>query len=811
MKKINKLYISLFLFVLSLGFILYCFLGDAPGFFKYLSIFLFGVLLALNIFLIMFKNVVKKSEFLEKKVEMWNSISYRVKKAGETSFNKMPLGIIVFNDQFIIEWANNYAKQIFSSELVERRFENLNPDIAKNLLRHLPEFSVSIYERVYHCTHLLRDHVIYLSDITNETNVINKYKQRTLAMGILNLDNLDLTMSTLDAQTKALQMSRLISILTNWSEEHNVCLKGYSEERYMLIMDYQTLEIIMKENFKVIDSVKDYCEKEGLRITVSIGIVCDDMSASDLLDQASEELDLALSRGGNQAIVKKDNEILYFGAKGEAFESRTPAYIRIKTEEFQDLISKYSKVYIMSHRYMDADAFGACLAASKIATSVNVQNRIVFDVDYVDATVKEISDTIKSTYPNINDLLVTPGEAYRNLGDDVLLILVDCQYQKLLIDEKVYKKAKNVAIVDHHRRNTEAINNYNFIYSQPSASSSVELLVEMLEFIDNAKYDISPIEATWMIMGILVDTNNFMFHTTHRTFNVLSMLQSYGAEMAKVQRYLRENVNEYTKKVEFLNNLEVVNGYGIVTCDEEIYERSFIAKVADNVITVSNIKAAFCIGKFSKNAVNISARSLDEENVQVIMEKLGGGGHYTIAATQMYNTTIEEAKQRLLEVLNSDAKEGDNTMKVILVRDVKGKGKTNDILNVPMGHANYLIRNGDAIEASPANIRQLEANALREKELAQKQLEDMQALKVKVNSMVVKVAVKVGASGKLFGSVSTKEVVEKFKEQNGIELDKRKIMLDTPIDALGTYKIPIQLHKDVTATITLYVIEEGAE
>ena len=799
--------ISVILFV-SISAIVAAFIFDVEWYLKFAPILICAVSLGLFISSIVFYKRVKQNAYQEQKLQLWNSISYRVKRAGETSFNEMPLGIILFNDEFVIDWANNYAKKIFESELVERELENLNSEFAALILKREPIFNITIYDKVYHCEHILRDHVLYLTDITKETEIINRYKERTLTLGILNLDNLDLTMSGIDAQEKALHMSRLIGLLTNWSEENNLCIKGYSEERYILIMDSKTLDNVIKKEFDILFAVKSYCEKEGLRITASIGIVCDDKNAVELMEDAEEQLELALSRGGNQAIVKRDGKTIYFGARSEAFEGRTPSNIRVRTEELIDLISKHKNVYILGHRYMDADSFGGCLVASKIALASGAKAKIIIDEEFIDATVKEIYSNMKYSYAGSINEFITSAAAIKEIKENDLLIIIDCQYQKLLMNDRLYKKAKHLAIIDHHRRNTEAIANYDFIYTQPSASSSVELLVEMLEFVDSEKYEITPDEATWMIMGIIVDTNSFMFHTTFRTFNVLSKLQRFGGEMGKVQKYLRENKEEYIKKVSILNNLEIIEGgYGIVTCDDGIYERAFIAKIADNVCTVGNVKASFCIGRFSKDGVSISARSLDEENVQVIMEKLGGGGHYTTAATQFYGISIEEAKVKLLEVLKQNITEGEKVMKIILIKDVKGKGKVNDILDIPMGHANHLMRSGQAIEATPDNLKKLEADKLKEKQQEEMHLKEMQELKEKIDSLNVKVSVKVGSNGKLFGQVSTKEVVEKFKEQNGIELDKRKILYDNQIDTLGTYKLPIQLHKEVIATITLYVVE----
>ena len=771
---------------------------------------LFSLLLGLLISNLSLYKQIRESAYQKQKLQLWNSISYRVKNAGETSFNEMPLGIILFNDDFVIEWANNYAKKIFSSELVERNFINLDKDFAEKINRRIPEFNISIYEKVYHCEHMLRDHVIYLNDITNETNVINKYKERTMALGILNLDNLDLSMSSIDAQEKALQMSHLIGILTSWCEEYNISIKGYTDERYMLIMDYKTLNKVMEKEFNVLANVKNYCDKEGLRITASIGVVCDDKSATELMKDAETQLDLALSRGGNQAIVRRDGETLFFGAKSEAMESRTPSYIRVKTAEVVDLINKYNNVYIMAHKYMDADAFGSCLAASKLVEVAGKKAKIIFDEEYIDATVKEIYGSIKSTYASCLENLIESEEAVKKIKEKDLLILVDCQYQKLLMSEKLYKKAKHIAIIDHHRRNPDAISDYESLYTLPSASSAVELIVEMLEFVEQDKYEITQDEAMWMIMGVVVDTNNFMFHTTYRTFNVLSRLQKFGADMSKAQKYLRENSEEYMKKIQFLNKLEITkDGYGIITCDDGIYERAFIAKIADNAISVASVKAAFCIGRYEKNAINVSARSLDEENVQVIMEKMGGGGHFGVAAAQFKDVTIDEVKQRLITILDANRTIEIATKKVILMKDVNGKGKVNDIIELPVENANFLIRNDQAVEATRENVKKYEIDRINAIEAQEKELKEKQELKERIERTSISIAAKVDSDGKLLKPVSMRKVIEEYNQENGIDLDYHKVVSEISINALGTYKIRIQLHNEVEATITVYVIEEA--
>ncbi|MDD3999448.1 MAG: DHH family phosphoesterase, partial [Bacilli bacterium] len=681
MKKRFRLKHSIILLLFIASFFgVYSFLNvNMPIVTRYISIFVFASCLTYLYIVRAEKQNNKRLEWLENRLNLWNSISYRVKKAGEISFSKLPVGIIVYNENKVIEWANNYAKEIFLSPLVERKIELLNSDLYTKI-RLLTEFDVMIYGKTYSCLVFPQDNILYLIDKTESKEIEKKYNTRMLALGILSLDNLDQALASLDAQERAMQISNIIGILGEWAELHQFYLRGYSEDQYLLIMDFSQLERLMDDNFRILEDIKVYCVREGLRITASIGIACQDISADSLFELAEQQLELAINRGGNQCAVLIADEVAYFGAKTTSIETRSPVYVRVKAETLADLILNSSKTYIISHKDMDADSFGSCLAAYKVAKSLNREAKIVFDPESIDETIANIYKVIQQEHVNMLDSLITPKKALDKFTDETLLIIVDTQYQNLLISEKILKKAKKVAIIDHHRRNNEAIKNYNFLYTQSSASSTVELIVEMFQFLET-DIEVTPIEATWMLMGVIVDTNNLMYRVSYRTFNVLSMLQKYGAEMPKVQRFLRENFDEYVKRMTILNNLEIIdNNYGIAICSDDIYPRAFLAKIADNIISVNNIKAAFSIGRIAENEIGISARSLDEINVQLLMEKFGGGGHFNNSAAQIKDTTIEDIRLELLEKLKKIDDGRMSIMKIILTKNVKGKGKEGDVI-----------------------------------------------------------------------------------------------------------------------------------
>lgn len=746
--------------------------------------------------------------WLEERIKIWDDIAYRVNVAGEEAFSQIPVAMILFSNNYKIEWANKYAKSIFMSPLVEKEIQFLNQDLLSNLQKRIEKFDLQLYGRYFACDVRYDYRIIYMFDKTKEVEIENKLKNQTLAIGIINIDNLNQALAGLDAQERAMHMSNIIGIISDWAENNDVYVRGYSEERFLLLTNYEHLQQLRSNQFKVIDDIKQYSNQENLKISLSIGIACVDIDMVQLVELAEQQLDLALSRGGDQCVVLIDKQVYYYGAKSNAVETRSNVSVRFNAQEIKDLIISSSQVYIMGHVDMDADAFGATLGLAKIVTSLGRTAKIIFDSNSLDSTVSLIYQQIQTQHTDILEYFISPREALQKVTNETLLIIVDCQNEQILLEPKIYAKAKKIAIIDHHRRSVDSLQKYDFIYTLPSASSTVELITELIEYMDE-EINISKSVATWMLLGIMVDTNNLIYRVSPQTYQVLARLNQYGADNAQAKAYLREDYEDYVKRTEALNNLEIVDGrYGIGLCEQGIYSRQFLAKTADAIVNFKDIEAGFAIGYIEEGVVGISARSLGSINVQVIMESLGGGGHFNNAAAQFTNATLEEVYDLLVENIKRVDKGEDQTMKVILIKDVKGKGKVDDVIDVPTGYANYLITSKQAIEATPDNLKQLENKLQKRQKEQEKLLQDMRNLKEIVEQKTITIAVKVGKEGKLFGSVSTKQIVEEFKAQHNIDLDKRKIIFDKDIDALGTYIIPIQLHKDVVAKLTVHVVEK---
>ena len=811
LQLISEIILLAYLVMMLVVFLLF---DHIPSALAYIMFTGFGAIFCVVIVSFITKRRLKKMTYLENRLGLWNSISYRVKNAGETAFNKMPVGIIVYNNSLEIEWANAYAKEAFRSQLVERNIHNVEPKLAGYLQSSTTSFNIVLYGKTYECSVIKESNVLYLRDISERIEYLSRYRNRTLAIGILHLDNLNSALGVLDAKERSSHITSLIGIITEWCEKYNICTLSYSDERYLLIFDYVILQEVIKENFDILDNIREYCNEQFIRITASIGIACSDLDADKLFEQASSQLRLALDRGGDQTAVSIDGETSYYGAKSIVLEGRTSIQIRVKAQELGDLIKRSDKVFIVGHTSMDADAFGGSLALYKMVKAYKKEVYIAIDEKKIDKTVETIYDSIKNEHTNSLAYFMSVKDAIKAITPNTLLLIVDCQFQNILIDERIYKKAKHVAVIDHHRSNANTIHNYDYLYIQSSASSSVELVVEMYDYLEEKEaeaLEISDIEATWMLIGIAVDTNNFAYRTSSRTFNVLAKLQTYGASTAAANRYLRDEYNDFIKHNTFLSNVDLINEhYAIVCCDDEIYTRAFIARIADDLVLVEGVKLAFCIGRISDDTISISARSLDESNAQVAMERLGGGGHFNNAAAQLVGVSIEEAKGRLVQVIDTLYQGDEENMKIILTKDVKGKGKAHDVIDVSSGYGNYLMREKQAIEATPDNLKKLEQDLAAEQIASDKKIAEARELKEKLDSISVSIKVKVGTQGKLYGSVTSKQICEELKAQYNIELGKHQVMLNKSdmINALGTYSVPIYLHKEVTATLTIYVVEK---
>jgi ribosomal protein L9 len=533
----------------------------------------------------------------------------------------------------------------------------------------------------------------------------------------------------------------------------------------------------------------------------------------DLGQIAQNAIDLATKRGGDQVVVNLEGEqIKFFGAKNNSLEKNTLVEARMQTISLKEQVENASNVLLMCHKFADTDAIGSMLAAFHMIKTSNVDAKMVFDPTLADATVKKIYGMLKAE-PQIADSFISLDEAFELLKPTTLLLITDTQSPSLLMFPDLYKKSKNVSIIDHHRPGEVGYQNPLTYYLDSSASSATELVSEMFMFY-NSGITMLPVEASIMLAGIIVDTNNFTQRSGARTFEAAATLKEYGADMIFVRKLLQEPLESEKFLNNAITNAEIYGGRFSIVCLKEtdnIPDRTTLAKISDQQLHIQGVEASFTIGRIDDITVGISARALgDSVNVQTIMEQMGGGGHFNSAATQRKNVSIQSLKDELTNIIRIEYIDGGSeVMKVILIQDVKSKGKKGEIIDVPNGYGNFLINNKQALAATVENLAKYEEEKEKERQIAENNRKLLLKFRDDIQGKKIVIKLKIGQGGKKFGSVTPKLVCDEFEAQTGIHLDKRKVELPAEINSIGIFTATVKLDTDIVAQFEIKV--EGQE
>jgi ribosomal protein L9 len=719
--------------------------------------------------------------------------------------------MIIYNEDMQISWANHAAKEIFSNVLIDRSLTMVHDELAKTIEKREGRFILSIYGKEYEIIHYPKNKCLYLFEVSERETVKRLLRDQQSVIGIISLDNFNEATQNLDFQIKTTLQGKFLGAMDAWCRKHRIYFVNLRPEKSVIHLTRKQLDLLIKEEFQILDTINDIANQNEVRVTLSMGIACHRVSMDRLGELAEEALKLALGRGGDQVVVNFENlPIKVFGGKSNAVEKRTKIVARVNSRAISEEIDKHSQVLIMPHKATDIDAMGASIGLLEMALAQKKKAMIVLNFDDIDATTQKVINMLNREYVKLMEYFIDPETALEEIGATTLLFIVDHHSPVQTIAPKLLEKTKNIIVVDHHRRIDNLLTDLTLLYLEPYASSSVELVIELIE-LSNHEIDIDPFEATIMLAGMMIDTNNFTYRTGVRTFEAAALLKSFGADPFKARLILRESLDHIKSKSNLVNQAEIINNHFAITQSpaDAITTRVQLAKTADDLLEIDNIIASFAIGNLGNDQIAISARSVDTFNVSVMMEQFGGGGHLNNAAAQVEKGNIEDIAKKIIKILETIYKE-ESSMKVILIKDVRGKGKKGDLIEVASGYGNYLLTSKQAIEASSANIKALEEERTKVEQLMEQEFNEATKLKDDIENHPIKLYVKIGETGKLFGAVSSKQIADEYKKVYNIDIDKRKIVLDANIHSLGAYKVPVKLHKDVTALIDLQVLEEKA-
>ncbi|MBD1379842.1 DHH family phosphoesterase [Metabacillus arenae] len=592
-----------------------------------------------------------------------STLSYRLKKVGEEALMEMPIGILLYNDNHYVEWTNPFMATCFDEDtLVGRSLYDLADSLIPLIKQEIDMETINLYERKFKVIIKREERLLYFFDVTEQIEIEKQYEDEQTVLAFIFLDNYDEITQGMDDQTRSTINSEVTSLLNKWATDYGIFLKRISSERFIGVLNENILTSLEKSKFSILDEVREKTTMQNVSLTLSIGIGAGIQSLAELGDFAQSSLDLALGRGGDQVAIKQPNgKVKFFGGKTNPMEKRTRVRARVISHALKEIISQSDKVLIMGHKYPDMDAIGAAIGILKVAQVNNKDGFIVLDPKEIDSSVKRLLDEVKQ-HSELWSRFITPEEAYEISTDDTLLVVVDTHKPSLVIDERLVNRLDHIVVIDHHRRGEDFIKDPLLVYMEPYASSTAELVTELLEY-QPKQLKMNMIEATSLLAGIIVDTKSFTLRTGSRTFDAASYLRGKGADTVLVQKFMKENIETYVKRAKLIQNAEMFkDGIAIAKSSDEgdFFEQVIIAQAADTLLTMNGVIASFVIARRSEDLVSISARSLGDINVQVIMEALDGGGHLSNAATQMQGITIlqteSQLKTAILEYLEGGTK-----------------------------------------------------------------------------------------------------------------------------------------------------------
>lgn len=591
-------------------------------------------------------------------------LAYKIRKGEQDAYLKMPIGMILYDTNENITWINPYLQKklqrqnvigIPLKELNERLYYQVKKQIQNQKENDIFTHVDKKYQVIVHPD--IR--MIYLTDITEYASIEEKYHEEQIVFGQIFLDNFSEVSQSLNDRRKSNLNNFVTNQLSSWAIHHNIFMKRVDDDRFIAFLNRKSLETLEKEKFDIMDKIRETTAKQNYPLTVSMGFSYPDKENSnitypEIASYAQANLDLALGRGGDQVVVRSQNEdARFYGGKSNPMEKRTRVRARMVSQALKDLMEEASEIIVMGHQFPDMDAIGGCLGIRRIAKMNQKKAWIVTNENQFSHDIHKLMDVIREQ-KDLREDIITPEEALEKLTPNTLVILVDVSRPVIAASPEVLEQANKIVVIDHHRRSQDFPKNPVLVYIEPYASSTGELITELFEYQNNYAESIQPIEATAMLGGIIVDTRNFTLRTGSRTFDAASYLKSVGADTILIQRLLKENVETYLLRSHLLNSLILLdNNIGIVQGEEDTpYPTVVAAQTADMMLSMENIDASFVVTKREDGRIGISGRSLGNKNVQRVMEKMGGGGHLSNAATQLSDTTIEEAVIQLKEVIS---------------------------------------------------------------------------------------------------------------------------------------------------------------
>lgn len=622
------------------------------------------------IYLIYYK-VITTYRSEEKWKEIVENLTLDIDAATQNILLELPFPLLIIKKDEGVVWYNSYFRNIckINRNILSMKITDLFKDMDINKINEIIENKGSLtYELDDKTYKIFSSYVesinnqdiimLYWLDITDYEIIKKNYTLEKPVIAYIQIDNYDEVIQSSSDSYRPLISAVIDRKINAWVKEIDAFILKYETDKYLIVFEKKHLAYIEDKRFNILDITRETQSGNKLPITLSIGVGVSRKSLTFVESQklSKSALDIALARGGDQAVVKKDEKIAYYGGKSQAVEKRTKVKARVKAHGIKELIENSEKVFIMGHQNPDVDCLGAALGIYRCSKLLEKDSFIIFN------KTNPLINTLYEELINENyeEVFINSEIARKNITSNTLLVIVDSHRKSYVEDNTLIDKSEKIIIIDHHRRGYDFIEESVLTYLEPYASSTCELVSEIIEYMDE-RIVLKEIEATGLLAGIYMDTKNFSFKTGVRTFEAASFLKRRGADIIKCKQLLKDDKDVFIAKVEAIKDAEIYeNNIAITTITYTSDKINLIAaQTADELLNIQGISASFVIAQCDGSVI-ISGRSLGDVSVQLILEKLGGGGHLSIAGAQLPNTDIESAKIILKEQIRQYLKEGES-------------------------------------------------------------------------------------------------------------------------------------------------------
>lgn len=597
--------------------------------------------------------------------ESLQDLTITVDSAAKTSLINSPFPLVILESTGKIIWKsskfvqeftncdmNQYLKEFIYD--IQQEIDNKKDSKDKSIIMQtqIENKTYKVYGRFVNSRKVNKTNytiILYFIDVTENIKLQKEYNDSKSCVGILMIDNYEENMQLMDGEEKPQITAEIDKCVYEWANETNGILIKSDRDRYIYIFEQRYLEQVKNDKFSVLDKVKDIKNKANVQFTLSIAISNEGDTDKEKYKSAQLAMDVILGRGGDQAVIRENEIYKFFGGRAQEVEKRTKVKARVVAHALENLIRESEKVMVMGHTNPDIDAMGSAMGIYRLAKSLGKNAYIINSNETT--TLQSFKDSL-SKDEEYEDILVNKEVAEENIDENTLLVIVDTHKVNYVEAPELLKKTEKIVIIDHHRRSADYIENAILTFQEVYASSAAELVTEILQYAET-KVELKTIEAESLYAGIMMDTKNFTFKTGVRTFEAAAYLRKCGVDIIRVKKWFQSDLTSFNKIADIVKSAEVVNGsIAIAIYPEKEKDASLIcAKAADELLTISDITASFVLGHAGEK-ICISGRSIGDINVQVILEKLGGGGHITLAGAQIEGMTMEEVKQELIIRIN---------------------------------------------------------------------------------------------------------------------------------------------------------------